>query len=125
MIGVVPAVLAFLLTLIREIVKDMEDIDGDKKYGANTLPIFLGIERTKIIVSALMMLLVVVIIIPYLMGIYGIYYLLVVMNSIGIPMIFMIFYIFISRNKNKYSLLAKVLKVEIFFGLLSIYLGKF
>ncbi|GAL80200.1 hypothetical protein JCM19274_3770 [Algibacter lectus] len=40
------AVFAFLLNLIREIAKDVEDIDGDYKAGMNTLPIAIGRDRT-------------------------------------------------------------------------------
>ncbi|SFC07936.1 4-hydroxybenzoate polyprenyltransferase [Flexibacter flexilis DSM 6793] len=38
---------AFLVSLIREIVKDMEDMRGDARYGCRTLPIVWGIRRTK------------------------------------------------------------------------------
>lgn len=40
---------SFLITFFREIVKDIEDIEGDKKYLARTLPIILGIKNSKII----------------------------------------------------------------------------
>jgi 4-hydroxybenzoate polyprenyltransferase len=39
---------AFIISLIREVVKDMEDIDGDRKYGCKTMPIIWGINSTKI-----------------------------------------------------------------------------
>lgn len=42
-------VFAFLSTLVREIVKDIEDIEGDKKSMYNTLPIQLGIERANVV----------------------------------------------------------------------------
>lgn len=38
---------AFLTTLIREILKDMEDTKGDKAFGCRTLPIVYGIPVTK------------------------------------------------------------------------------
>lgn len=38
---------AFLNTLIREIIKDMEDVKGDEIYGCKTLPIVYGIPFTK------------------------------------------------------------------------------
>lgn len=41
------AVFAFFISLIREIVKDIEDIRGDAAHGCRTLPIVLGIRRTK------------------------------------------------------------------------------
>ena len=43
---------AFLLTLIREIVKDIEDFDGDIAFGRKTMPIVLGIANSKLIVVA-------------------------------------------------------------------------
>ncbi|MDQ6477028.1 geranylgeranylglycerol-phosphate geranylgeranyltransferase [Dyadobacter sp. LHD-138] len=41
------AVFSFFISLIREIVKDMEDIRGDEAHGCRTLPIIWGIRRTK------------------------------------------------------------------------------
>jgi 4-hydroxybenzoate polyprenyltransferase len=39
---------AFVISLIREAVKDMEDMEGDARYGCKTLPIVAGIKTTKI-----------------------------------------------------------------------------
>ncbi len=44
------SVLAFLLNLSREIIKDIEDRKGDSEFGCKTLPIVLGVNRTKQIV---------------------------------------------------------------------------
>lgn len=41
------AVFAFLLTLQREMVKDIEDVEGDRTYGRNTLPIAFGIRAAR------------------------------------------------------------------------------
>lgn len=42
---------AFVISLIREAIKDMEDLEGDARYGCKTLPIVSGIKATKIYVS--------------------------------------------------------------------------
>jgi len=42
--------LAFLINLIREIVKDIQDVRGDMRLGAQTLPIKYGIKKTKLLV---------------------------------------------------------------------------
>jgi len=44
---IVYAVFSFFMTLIREIIKDMEDLKGDNTYGCKTLPIIWGIRKTK------------------------------------------------------------------------------
>jgi len=55
------SVLAFLINLIREIIKDVEDMEGDRIYGCKTIPIALGIETSKNIISFLSLLLILVI----------------------------------------------------------------
>ena len=44
---------SFITTLIREIIKDLEDAEGDTKIGANTLAIKFGMQRTKQIIILL------------------------------------------------------------------------
>lgn len=46
---------AFLLTLAREIVKDMEDVEGDREMECRTLPIVLGDAWSRRIVAALVL----------------------------------------------------------------------
>ena len=46
---------AFLLTLAREIVKDLQDQEGDREYECHTLPIILGEFWTKTIVATLLL----------------------------------------------------------------------
>jgi 4-hydroxybenzoate polyprenyltransferase len=41
------ALFAFFMTLVREIIKDMEDLKGDNTFGCKTLPIVWGIRKTK------------------------------------------------------------------------------
>ncbi len=48
------AIFAFSITLIREIIKDLEDIRGDLRFGSRTLPIILGVRNTKILLYILM-----------------------------------------------------------------------
>ncbi|WP_291785622.1 geranylgeranylglycerol-phosphate geranylgeranyltransferase [Cecembia sp.] len=47
------ALFAFFLNLIREIIKDIEDRDGDRKHGCKTLPIILGFRNTKKVIFAI------------------------------------------------------------------------
>jgi 4-hydroxybenzoate polyprenyltransferase len=47
-IGVLYAAFAFVLTIIREAIKDMEDLEGDRKEGCRTMPIVWGINASKV-----------------------------------------------------------------------------
>lgn len=48
------ALFAFLLTLVREIIKDIEDFEGDQVYGRNTLPVMLGKKMARTIAASLL-----------------------------------------------------------------------
>ena len=48
------ALMAFIQNLAREILKDVEDIEGDKKIAATTVPMILGVQRAKILVAGLL-----------------------------------------------------------------------
>ena len=47
---IIYAIFAFIMTLIREIIKDMEDLKGDNTYGCKTIPIVWGIRKTKFLI---------------------------------------------------------------------------
>lgn len=49
---------AFILSLIREAIKDVEDMEGDRKYGCKTLPIVAGLTATKIYTTVWMVVLI-------------------------------------------------------------------
>lgn len=47
------ALFSFGITLVREIIKDMQDIRGDARFGCRTLPIVWGLRRTKYLLYVL------------------------------------------------------------------------
>ncbi len=56
-LGFLYAGFAFILTLIREAIKDMEDMEGDARYGSKTMPIAWGVPATKVYVAVWMIVL--------------------------------------------------------------------
>lgn len=46
-------IFAFITTFFREIIKDIEDIDGDREIGRNTVPVVIGVMASKLVVVAL------------------------------------------------------------------------
>lgn len=56
------AAFAFFMTLVREIVKDMEDVKGDDTFGCRTLPIIWGIRRAKQIVYLILVIFIVIVV---------------------------------------------------------------
>ncbi|MFM7194055.1 MAG: geranylgeranylglycerol-phosphate geranylgeranyltransferase [Bacteroidota bacterium] len=80
------AVFAFTVTLIREAVKDMEDVRGDQAFGCRTLPIIWGIAKTKFYTAVLILMLMGAIVLVHLrfMPLPVSYFLALVMLPLGL-----------------------------------------
>ncbi len=74
-------VLAGIATLTREIVKDVEDVAGDREEGLNTLPIAIGERRALWVGTVAMVVAVVASAVPYLNGTFGAVYLVFVVPA--------------------------------------------
>ncbi|MBR9915744.1 MAG: UbiA family prenyltransferase [Algicola sp.] len=120
------SVFAFLINLIREMVKDIQDVDGDYKAGMNTLPIVLGRERTgkiAFIVSMLPIAAVLYFVVTYLyknqmaLG----YFLLFVIA----PLIYASIKIFTAKHQKHYAHISRIYKWIMLTGLLSLLMYPF
>ncbi len=75
---------AFLMTMAREIVKDMEDMEGDKEEGATTLPIICGMRSSSILAAFFMIIASVASPVLYFIGIFNVFYLIPLFAAIMI-----------------------------------------
>jgi len=113
---------AFLTTFVREIIKDIEDVNGDLKLKSNTLPIIFGRKRaSKVAFFFSAVLLVFLLIILQIiksdilfLG-YGIIFIL-------LPLLYFLYKLWFSKSKQDYSLLSNILKIIMLFGILSMLL---
>jgi len=123
-ISLIPAILAFLFHLGRELIKDMEDVEGDQALRSETFPIAYGIRNSQFLASAIFLVLIILTIFPYKLKIFSIYYLILVLM-----MDFVLFYIILSlwNNPSRENLgsLSRLLKFEMVLGLLAIFTGSF
>ena len=120
---IIPALLAFGLTLIREIVKDLADIKGDKSAGLMTFPIVYGKKKTIILCTILSLFLGIGSFIPFLTGYYNTFYGISLILMVEIPLAVVVISVL-----NKPVILtakrgSKLLKFCTLGGLLSIYIG--
>ncbi|MFU8866884.1 geranylgeranylglycerol-phosphate geranylgeranyltransferase [Natronococcus sp.] len=74
-------VLAGVATLTREIIKDVEDLEGDREEGLNTLPIAIGERPALAVATALLVVAVLASPLPYVLGEFGVAYLAVVLPA--------------------------------------------
>ena len=120
---IIPALLAFGLTLIREIVKDLADIKGDKSAGLMTFPIVYGKKKTIILCTILSLFLGIGSFIPFLTGYYNTFYGISLILMVEIPLAVVVISLL-----NKPAILtakrgSKLLKFCTLGGLFSIYIG--
>ena len=72
------ALLAGLSTFAREVIKDVEDVAGDREEGLRTLPVAIGERRALWVATAALAVAVAASPVPYLLGTFGPVYLLIV-----------------------------------------------
>ena len=118
-----PMILSFFLMLIREIVKDIADLEEDKTFNINTLPVKFGVDIAVLFIYLFTFLLFIAsILVYYFYDLYNLFYLVNIFIFIHCPLFFSIYQL----SKNKTSIyciyLSKVLKLLTIFGVIVIYL---
>lgn len=122
--AIVPAIFAFLINFVREIVKDMEDVEGDLKNGIKTFPFRYGFSSAKKIIIFVTLILIVFTFYPFLKSNFKIEYLLIIIALVNPVLIFVIFSIIKNDSKKNLNKISFILKLDMIFGLTAIYLGK-
>ncbi|PLW99858.1 MAG: prenyltransferase [Marinilabiliales bacterium] len=118
------AYFAFLMTLIREIVKDIEDLEGDNAFDRNTLPVVIGVKNTKIVVIALIVFTISSLIfiyhtyLEYLVYIEPIYTLMYFIIGISLPLLVLIWVVLRADSKKQYHLASNFTKIIMLVGIL-------
>jgi len=123
--GIPPFFLAFGFNLVREIVKDIQDMAGDRVVNARTIPLSIGIPSTRRLILLLTVMLMNGALLPFFLNIYGIYYLLVLIFAVEIPLVYFLYSISRDSSAENCGRLSSLLKADIFFGLLAIFLGRY
>lgn len=121
--AIVPAVFAFLINLIREIVKDMEDADGDTKAGVITYPVKFGFQKSKILILILTISLLLYTLYPFFNKLYNIEYFLIVMIIVNPILVYCLKILFQQNSSKSLNNISNLLKLNMVFGLIAIYLG--
>lgn len=122
--AIIPAIFAFLINFVREIVKDIEDIKGDKLSGFNTLPIKFGLNAAKKVVLIISGLLFLFTLVPFVFKIYRIEFFLIVMVVVNPVLFYSVKKLFDDSTLKNLKKISSLLKLNMILGLIAIYLGK-
>jgi 4-hydroxybenzoate polyprenyltransferase len=115
------AAFAFLLSLVREIIKDMEDADGDETVGCKTLPLVFGMKLTRFIVGAIILATIILLVycqlVLYRLGLrMAFWYFIFPVQSGAVYLLFKLFH---AREKQDYHYLSSLCKLIMAAGIMS------
>lgn len=116
------ALFAFLVSLFREIVKDIEDVKGDEQFGTRSLPSVIGISWSKVVIVSLvlvtMVLLAYVQFVLFLLGQEILFWYFLV--TVQIPSVFMIIIVAKANKREGFRFASGLAKLIMFTGILSL-----
>ena len=114
------AFFSFLCTLIREIIKDIEDEKGDREMECRTMPIMWGIHNTKIFLYGLIVITLIGIFLAngYLINFNGTLTIRYIIFGIGLPFIALSYLIFKAKYPTEFHQASVFLKVIMLVGVL-------
>lgn len=120
---IIPFLFAFLLHLARELLKDIQDMAGDKIGRVISFPIRYGIKPTIDFAVIVMLILIVFTPVPFILRIYGWAYLISVIIFMDAPLGFLMY----NLTKDEYFVpkACNILKLNMVFGLVVLVLGYF
>lgn len=113
---------AFLTNLMREIIKDIEDINGDYNMGFKTLPILIGKKRTRNVVLVLNVTLLMAIIFVMkiiLQNEYSNLLFAAVLVMVFIPSSILLYHLWSAKTKKEFHKVSQLLKIIMVLGILT------
>lgn len=114
---------AFVISLIREVVKDMEDVEGDRRYGCRTMPIVWGINVSKMFIAVWIFVLGLVLLIlqVYVLQFHWWLSALWCLALIIVPLGWVFKNLFRAQTPKDYHQLSTVIKLIMLTGILSMF----
>jgi len=122
-IMIIPALLAFGLTVVRELVKDISDVEGDRKVNLKTYPIITGVEKAWVLTAVFAVFMGIGAIFPFMIGKYNILYLIFVLFGVEIPLVITVFSAVKSPTIITAKRVAQLLKISTIAGVFAVWLG--
>lgn len=112
---------AFIISLVREGIKDMEDMPGDAKYGCTTMPITWGLQVSKVFVAVWLVVLTVAVAIiqVYVIQLGWSFSALYSLIVIIIPLVWILQKLYFANTQQEFHRLSTAVKLVMFTGILS------
>jgi len=109
---------AFLLNLIREIIKDSEDIEGDRHIGKKTVPVVWGLGTARWLAISLLLISAVLLLSAWYFFIPDLITLLYFIVLLIIPILVVTGFVFRGKNSKSFHYASMLLKIIMIAGLI-------
>jgi geranylgeranylglycerol-phosphate geranylgeranyltransferase len=119
---VIPAVFAALINLAREIIKDVEDMEGDRHGKARTYPILYGKRSALVLTTAVLLVLCASLWVPVVVGAYGLRYSLLVL-PVNAALLVVVAMIWRDSSPTNLRSQSALLKGTMVLGLIAVFAG--
>ena len=121
------SVFAFMLSMLREIVKDMEDMEGDKLIHCRSLPIIKGLPFTKKVLILLVAITFVLLIIAqnYLLQFSKVLAVVWLVLAVEVPLVYFLVKLRKAESRTDFHTLSSMLKLIMLGGIVAIIAGQF
>ncbi len=112
---------AFIISLIREVIKDMEDMQGDAKYGCTTMPIVWGLQVSKVFTAVWLVVIIGGVAIVQFYVIQLGWWLSAIYSFVAIiiPLTWVLRNLYTAQSPKDFHKLSNVVKLIMFTGILS------
>ncbi len=112
------AIFAFIVNLIREIIKDIEDFEGDYVFGRQTIPIVWGLKISKWIVVSLIVIMIVPIVYLLIFHLSDKISFVYIVLFLIVPLIMLAFGVSWASTKKQFHILSQASKLIMLAGLI-------
>jgi geranylgeranylglycerol-phosphate geranylgeranyltransferase len=120
----IPAIFAFFINFIRELIKDMDDIEGDTKVGLQTFPKRFGLKASIFFITFLTITLIAFTFYPFIKNLYSIEFFVLAMLVVNPILVYFLKLLYEKDENKNLNKLSNILKMNMLFGLLAIFLGR-
>lgn len=112
------ALFAFITTLTREIIKDIEDFEGDMAFGRNTVPVVIGVLTARILAICLVIITIAMLFLVWHFFLSDKLTLIYMIAAIVIPLVAVIYQVVLSSDKRQLHYASRLMKIVMITGVL-------
>jgi 4-hydroxybenzoate polyprenyltransferase len=112
------SVFAFLVSLAREMVKDMEDYEGDRAYGSNSLPVAMGMKGAKTVTVSIVAIIILLLLFVWYFHLNDLITILYIGSVLILPLLIAVYFTVKGKDQRDFHIASLWIKIVMLSGIL-------